>query len=227
MTKENNSVYRLDWNTLKRDWPLWLVMLGLLAAAVIIYPHLPSKVPGHWNINGQVDTYYSRSFGAFFAPLLALGLYLMMLFIPLIDPRRDNYPRFTGAYAFIRWSMVLFTGIMYLTTIVVALGYQLDVAMVVKAACAVLLIIVGNFMGQFRHNYFVGIRTPWTLASEEVWQRTHRIGARIYVLCGLICLLMSPFLAVWSTIIFFAAIMVMVLFPFVYSYLLFNKLKTQ
>lgn len=220
-----DSNYRLDWTTVKQDWPLWLFMAGLLLAAVALYPYLPAKVPGHWNIHGEIDAYYPKSFGAFFEPVLLVGIYLLMLFAPLIDPKRQNYLRFTGAYRFLRWTIVLFLGLVYGATILAALGYPVDVALLVKAIVAGLFIVIGNFMGQFRHNYFVGIKTPWTLASEEVWQRTHRLGARIWVASGLICLAMAPVKAPWGAYVFFTALLFMVLVPTLYSYLLFNKLQ--
>jgi uncharacterized membrane protein len=225
--RNNNDAYRLKWTTLRREWPLWIFMVGVLVASIIIYPHLPVQVPGHWNIKGEVDKYYPRAFGAFFAPLMAIGIYLLMLIIPSLDPRRENYIRFTGAYTFLRWGLVLFLSVLHVTTILVALGYSVNVALVVKAMVAILLTVIGNFMGQFRHNYFVGIRTPWTLANEEVWQRTHRVGGRIWVIGGLICLIMAPFHTTWSAIAFFTIIMIMTFIPIVYSYLVFRKLQNS
>jgi uncharacterized membrane protein len=225
MEKRNNEAYRLEWATLRREWPVWILMAGLFIAAVLVYPHLPAQVPGHWNIEGEVDKYYPRSFGAFFAPVLTVGIYLLMLFVPFVDPRRENYVRFAGAYTYLRWGLVLFMCILYVTTILVALGYPVNVAMVVKAMVAILLTIIGNFMGQFRHNYFVGIKTPWTLANEEVWHRTHRMGGRIWVAGGLVCLAKAPLQSNWSAIVFFVAIMIMTIVPIAYSYFLYRKLE--
>lgn len=225
MEMDQRKSYRLDWDTVKSDWPLWVLMAGLLLSAVLVYPSLPEQVPGHWNIHGQVDAWYSRSFGAFFAPLLSIAIYLLMLFVPVLDPRRDNYQRFSGAYTFLRWSLVIFFMLIYAATILVALGYQVNVALMVKAMVAVLFIIIGNYMGQFRHNYFVGIKTPWTLANEEVWQRTHRMGGRLWVAGGFICLAMAPFQASWSAYVFFAAILLMTIVPIVHSYIIFSKLQ--
>lgn len=217
--------YRVNWQTVKVEWPLWILMAGLLIAGIIIYPYLPAQVPGHWNIHGEIDAYYPRWFGAFFAPLLAIAIYLLMLFTPLIDPRRENYVRFTGAYTFMRWVLVLFMGILWAVTVLVALGYPVNVALVIKAMVAVLLLVIGNFMGQFRHNYFVGIKTPWTLANEEVWHRTHRMAARIWVLGGLLCLSMAFFQTTWAAYIYLGSVLTMVIIPTIYSYLLFVKLK--
>ena len=227
--KNNNreNVYRLGWDTVKQDWPLWIFMAGFLAAGFILYPMLPEQVPSHWNVKGEVDRYSSRAFGAFFAPLLTVGIYLLMLVTPILDPRRANYTRFIGAYRFLRWGLVLFMGGLYVVTILVALGYELDVSLIVKAGVAVLFIIIGNFMGQFRHNYFVGIKTPWTLASEEVWQKTHRMAGKIWVVIGFLQLALAFVQASWSAALYVSLIAIMVIVPLVYSYLAYQELPKE
>ena len=220
--KENG--YKLDWDTFKKDWPLGVIMVGLIVAAFFIYPHLPEQVPIHWNLKGEVDSYAGRTLGAFLMPFIVLGVYLMMILLPVIDPRRDNYFRFRNAYRLMRWILVLFLGGLYVLTMLFSLGYDVNISMIVKAGVALLLTVIGNFMGQFRHNYFVGIKTPWTLANEEVWQQTHRLGGRIWVLGGLICLAMSPSNALWANYLYFTAIMVMALLPMIYSYLLYRRI---
>lgn len=227
MENRKKDPYRLEWRTLRHDWPLWILMAGLLITAVWVYPHLPEKVPSHWNIHGEVDAYSSRFFGAFFAPLLTMGIYFLMLLVPYVDPKRDNYQRFTSAYTFLRWSLVAFFSVIYGATILVALDYPINVGLIVKAMVSILFLVIGNFMGQFRHNYFVGIRTPWTLANEEVWQRTHRFGSKIWVAGALVCLSMSLIDSAWGAVVFFTAVMVMTIIPIVYSYIIFVKLRNS
>lgn len=217
--------YQLSWSTLRQEWPIWLLLLGALIAGIITYPHLPDQVPSHWNFQGEVDAYSSREFGAFMLPLLNIGLYLMMLFMPLIDPKRDNYARFTGAYRFLRWALVIFMTAIYTITILSAFGYQINIGLVVKAFVALLFMLIGNFMGQMRHNYFVGIKNPWTLANEEVWQRTHRFSGKLWVIGGLITLFLAPVQALWGVYLFFMVIVILVVLPMVYSYLLFRRLS--
>ncbi|MCR4400410.1 MAG: SdpI family protein [Syntrophomonadaceae bacterium] len=221
---ERPAAYRLDGATVGGDWPIWLVLLGLFGVALWAHPHLPEQVPSHWNLRGEVDAYAPRAFGAFFIPGMALGLYVLMLVLPLVDPRRDNYPRFAGAYRLLRWGLVLFMAGLYGITLASALGAAVDVGLAVKAGVALLFLLIGNVMGQFRHNYFVGIRTPWTLASEEVWQRTHRAAGRLWVAGSLVCLATAPVRAGWGAWVFFAAILVMAVGPIVHSYLLYRAL---
>lgn len=219
-----DNSYRLEWETLRRDWPLWVIMLGLLAIAVLIYPHLPEQVPRHWNIHGNVDAYSSRSFGAFFAPLLNIGIYLLLLFTPMIDPRKNNYSFFMKGYTAIRWGVILLLSALYAANILFTLGYPVNISLIVKGLVAGLFIVIGGYMGQFRHNYFVGIKTPWTLASEEVWQSTHLMSSHIWVTCGLLCLVLSFVNTVWSGVVYFLLVLLMVIIPVVYSYLVFNKI---
>lgn len=222
--KMDNS-YRLEWKTVRRDWLLWVIMIGLLVTAILIYPHLPEQVPRHWNIHGNVDAYSSRYFGAFFAPLLNIGIYLLLLFTPVLDPKKNNYPLFAKGYTAIRWGVILLLSALYVANILFTLGYSINISFTVKGLVAGLFIIIGNYMGQFRHNYFVGIKTPWTLANEEVWQLTHRISGRIWVACGLLCLAISFINAVWSGVVYLLAVLLMIIIPIVYSYLVFNKIQ--
>jgi uncharacterized membrane protein len=221
--KNTDKGYALDWKTLKQDWPLWIFLAGLILAAFLLYPMLPDKVPAHWNIHGEIDRYSSRAFGAFFAPLLALGLYLLMIVLPVVDPRRDNYTRFAGAYRLIRWGLVIFMAALYAVTVGVALGYNLNAGLFVKAGIALLLTLLGNVMGQLKHNYFVGIRTPWTLASEEVWRRTHRFASWFWVIGGLVCLAAAPIQSLWGAWVFFGSIAVIALVPIIFSYIVFRR----
>ncbi|MGE5416283.1 MAG: SdpI family protein [Acidobacteriota bacterium] len=220
---ENKQVYKLSWETLKQDWPIWIFLAGLLALSIMLYPHLPAKVPVHWNIHGQIDRYTTKQIGTFMMLGVTAGMYLMFLLLPLIDPKRENYARFAGAYRLFRWVFVIFMGSMHVAILMVALGYHLDISILVKAGVSILFLVIGNFMGQIRYNYFVGVKTPWTLSNEDVWQQTHRFAAKIWVICSLVCLAMSPFQAVWSAWIFFASVAVMAIGPIAYSYVAYRR----
>lgn len=220
----NKNGYALDWSTLRRDWPIWLVMAGAFLVGVLVYPHLADQAPIHWNVYGQPDNFAHKSLAVFLFPLTTVGLYGLLLVVPLLDPRRDNYARFAGVYRLLRSGMVLiFTGI-YLATLAAGLGYQFDIGMMVKGLVALLFILIGNMMGQVRHNYFVGIKVPWTLASEEVWRKTHRLAGRMWVVGGIICLVTAFVPGVFGAVVFFGAVLVMTVVPMVYSYIIYRQL---
>lgn len=143
-------------------------------------------MPSHWNVQGQVDDYIDKTLGAFLFPTLITAIYLGMLLLPLVDPGRKNYVKFAGAYTWFRWVLVLFLSAIYPVTVLYVLGVPVDVGRFVQAGISLLVIFLGNFLGQVRHNYFVGVRTPWTLADEEVWAKTHRLTGRLFVLAGVL-----------------------------------------
>jgi len=210
---------------LRSDWPALLLLASSLIVAFIVYPYLPEKVPSHWNLYGEVDGYSSRFWGAFGIPLLNVAVYLLLLVTPLIDPRRDNYKLFAGSYQILKIALIaLFTGL-YAVVILSALGYDISINKVVPMGISLLIILIGNMMGRFRHNYFVGIRVPWTLASEEVWQKTHRLAAPLWVIAGILGFIGSMAGDPWVAVLLFVPLGVAVIVPVIYSFLLYQKFK--
>lgn len=210
---------------LGREWPLLLLLLLLLVAGLVAYPHLPERVPAHWNLAGEVDRYQSRFWGAFAMPLLGLGIYLLMLVAPRWDPRRENYARFLPVYRFTRTALVLLTAVLQGVILAAGLGRAVPVGLIVQCALSSLFLFLGNQLGRVRPNYFFGIRTPWTLASEEVWRRTHRLGAWLLVGAGLVGLASAPLPAPFNAALFFGGLAVAVVWSTLYSYFVFRRLK--
>ncbi|MDF2656757.1 MAG: putative integral rane protein [Bacillota bacterium] len=211
---------------LKKEWPLLILLVIPVIAAVFLYPHMPDQVPIHWNINGEVDNYGSRLFGTFFLPILNLFLYAMFLIMPTFDPKRVNYSKFESSYNVIRYSIHLLFLFLFVVTAAAALGYDVNIGKWVPAGICIMFIIFGNIMGRVRHNYFVGFKFPWTLANEEVWKKTHQAGAKAMVLGGigaLIGVLVTK--GTLSFILMMAGIFIPVAFITVYSYLLYRNLE--
>lgn len=210
---------------MKKDWPLWLLMVGTLALGLYLEPRLPAQVPSHWNWRGEVDGYAGRTFAVLFQPLLTAGLYLLFLVLPRVDPHRANYARFAGTYQVIKVLLVVFLSGMQLTILGTALGYVSGPTLFLRLGLPLLFIFFGNVMGQIRHNYFVGIKTPWTLASEEVWQRTHRAAARLWVAAGLVGAVGAVFPPAIGMPLLIIALSVAGIVPLVHSYLLWRRLQ--
>ena len=213
---------------LRREWIILLILFATLMFAVAIYPSLPEQVPIHWNIKGEIDDYASKTFGAFFIPILNIIMYVFFLVLPKLDPKKQNYEKFTASYKIIRYCFHIFMVLTYLVTILASLGYKVDVSLWIPVAVAILFILIGNIMGRVRHNYFVGFKFPWTLANEEVWKKTHRFGSKLMVLGGFIALI-GAFLTQGS--MRFIVLMVGVLAPTVitaiYSYLVYKNIAKQ
>ena len=175
---------------MKTNWRIELALLLLIAlmfgAALVVWPSAPSDIPVHWNASGQVDRYGGKFEGLLLLPLMALGLYLLMRYLPNIDPGRLNYARFGGAYTAIRAGVLLLMAGIYAMVIAWVLGSPVDMSRAVPLAVGALFVLFGSVLGQVQPNWFVGIRTPWTLSSTESWSRTHRLGGRLFVALGVL-----------------------------------------
>ncbi len=205
---------------LKKEWlPLTLIALSFIAGWYF-HPKLPDMVPMHWNFAGEVDDYGPKLMVTLGFPAIALAMYIMMLVLPFIDPKRKNYNLFEGSYFLIRTIILFFFIFMFGVIVTAGLGYNLDVSKVVVFAVGLLFIVLGNYMGRVRQNFFVGIKTPWTLSNNEVWTKTHRAAAKVWVLGGLL-MMASIFI---NSILTFIVILAAAFFPIVYSYILYVKL---
>jgi uncharacterized membrane protein len=207
---------------MRRALPGLFILASLLISA-IAYSRLPTRIVTHWNAAGEPDGWSGRATGAFLLPVVMLALWGLLLVLPLIDPRRDNYAKFRGTYDLVITSVVGFMALLHVGTIGSALGWPITVPRVVPIGTGLLLLVVGNALPRARPNWFFGIRTPWTLSSDRVWERTHRIGGYLMMLGGVLVALtalLSPSLA-------FAAMIGTVLLTsaaaLVYSYVLWRR----
>lgn len=210
----------------KWDALVLVVWLAAAAAIAVMYPRLPAVVPSHWDAYGRVDGYMSRGLMVLMGLGLPVAIYALMTVLPRIDPRRENYARFAGAYGLIRAAVaILITGI-FAVALATGAGHPLPVERIAPVAVGLLFVLIGNVMGQVRHNYFVGIRTPWTLADEEVWRRTHRFGSLVFVVAGLAMTLVGVVGpgGAWVLSIMLPCILAVTLLPVVYSYMAWRRL---
>lgn len=212
-------------NFLKKDWILILLILLGFIMGIYFYPSLPDKMPIHWDIHGQVNGYRSKLFGAFFNPLMGLGIYLLFVALPYIDPKRKNYENFATTYQLFKYVTVIFLFGIHTCTLLNATGVNINIPLFIQISISLLFILMGNVMGRIKHNYFVGIRTAWTLANEEVWRKTHRMAAPLWVAGGIlnliIALLGSGFYG------FIAIIIAVSIVPVIYSYIIYQKIASN
>ncbi len=195
----------------------YLLAVGSLLLAAILYPSLPEQIPTNWNMDGTV-TYSSRY--TLFATA-GMGLLFAVLFdiLPKIDPRRRNYEKFGGFYDMFCVLMQIF--MLFTNGIIITESLRpgtLSVPMAVMLGIGVLFVITGNFMPKVKSNFYMGIRTPWTLSSDEVWRRTHRLGGRCFFLAGLIFIICA-FLPDRGFIFCTAAALIVALIPCLMSYI--------
>jgi uncharacterized membrane protein len=186
---------------------------------------MPAQVPTHWNFTGQPDDWSSREFGAFFFPILLIGMYLLFIILPYLDPKKERYQQFTKVYWAFRLIFILFMTVIYFAAALAGVGYKVPIGPIVSAGIGILFIILGNYMGKIKPNWFVGIKTPWTLSNEEVWNKTHRLGGKLFILLGLFFIISTLFPVSWI----FPLIIILVLgftgLMVLYSYLLYHRLE--
>lgn len=212
------QTYRVDAKTIIGDWPVFAVLIADVAFGVWALPRLPEQVPVHWNILGEADRWGSSTAQVFRMPAVALGVYLLILFLPLIDPRRKNYALFPGALRISRWAAPILVAAIQASTLAGVLGYPVRMNAVISLLMGLMFVVLGNVMPRMRHNYFVGIRVPWTLSNEENWRRTHRMAGPFWVGAGL-AIMVSAFLPdVWKAVLVTVALAVAIVVPIGYSY---------
>jgi len=170
--------------TWRREIPQLVLIFAMFSVAAAAWPFAPDRMPAHWNFAGEVDRYGGKFEGLVLLPLVAAALYLLFLLLPRIDPGRANYATFAKVYTLIRLSIIAVLAFVYACSLLAAFGYHVDMGLLVPLAIGLLFCVLGNVMGKIRPNWFVGVRTPWTLSSRESWNKTHRLAGRLFVVMG-------------------------------------------
>jgi len=202
-----------------RKWIPLLIISAAFIASAIAYPRLPEIIPTHWKMDGQPDDWSSRAFGALITPVILLFVWGFARVLPAIDPRGANYAKFGGAFEAIFDSLMLFLLGMHIVLLRAGLGYPVQIQRIAPFGIGVLLIVIGNLLPRCRPNWFVGIRTPWTLSSDRVWEKTHRIGGRLFVAAGFLIAVAALFWVQWVHVVLIASILLATAAVLIYSYL--------
>ena len=210
-------------NFFKREWLSLLILIIPFIIIAIYWNNFPAKVPTHWNISNQVDSYSPKEVGLFLIPGMNVLLYFLFLAIPKLDPRRENFKLFGTTFKILRISISALMLLLFIVIVLISLGMKLNVGQIVIYGTILLFLIIGNFMGNIRRNYFAGIRTPWTLHSDEVWRLTHRISGKLWVASSILMLLLGLFIKLPVLgYIYFVCIV-----PILYSYFIFKILEKE
>ena len=176
-----------------RNWyPAFAAFLAVTASA-LLYDRLPERMPVHWNVAGEVDRYGSRLEGALLVPAVIVVMAALVPVLPRIDPRGRNYEKFRPTYHLVMNAVVTFMLVVHLLLLATGLGYPIPVERVMALGVGLLLMLLGNVLPRTRPNWMLGIRTPWTLSSDRVWHRTHRVGGYLMLGAGLLTVLATVF----------------------------------
>ncbi len=210
---------------LKKELPLIGIVLLPFLYLVYVWNQLPAQVPLHYNINGEIDRYGDKSELILIPIMTSLLIYLIFLAVPYIDPKKQ-IQKMGKKYHTLKLVITTFMSVLALFIIYTAKNQSFANPNYILLLCGVLFIIFGNYFKTLKANYFIGIRTPWTLENENVWKETHKLGGKIWFICGLLVILSSLiFNEQTNFVIFMSIIAIMVLVPVIYSYLLFRKQK--
>lgn len=203
-----------------------LIVAAMLLLSALAWVRIPAgtRVPVHWNAGGQVDRYGSRFEGLMVMPLVSLFMAALLAFLPLFEPRRSNLLKSSRAYFMTCLAVLVFLLIMHSAMVLTALGRDVSVPGVTMSAAGVIFIVIGNYLGKTRSNFFYGIRTPWTLSSELSWARTHRLGGKLFMLLGVVLLASVFFLPpAWLIGILMVGLIGLTVLLMVYSYVVWKN----
>ena len=203
--------------TLKTELLPILLIVIMLVGSFYFYSNFPESVPTHWNSAGEMDGWSGKTFGAFFMPLFSFGLYLLFIGLPYLDPKKERYQEFTKVYHIFKALIILFMALIYFATSLVGLGFQFNISALIFVSIGILFIIMGIYMPQIKSNWFIGIRTPWTLSSETVWQKTHEVGGKLFIISGLLFITNIFLPPSWHWVLFGIVVAMLLIGTFGYS----------
>jgi len=203
-----------------------LAIIGVTALySVVLYPSLPNPTPSHWNAEGKIDGYSSPLFMCLLMPAMMLGLLLLLLALPKMSPGKFKVDSWVRVYNVIMVLVMALEGTLHF---VILSATRSNATMSPKFLLCVMFVffaIMGNFIGQVRQNFWVGVRTPWTIANETVWNVVHRFAGRLWVVVGIAGAILSLFgLPFWFS---FGLLMVAALFPVVHSYFVWRRVEGE
>lgn len=209
---------------LSTELPLMVMSMIPLVMTLILWNRLPDQVPVHWNLSGEVDGYGPK----IVTPLINIGLYGLLLLVMFIDPKKQNYQKFRSIYNKMRIVLTVFFVAISSIVIFVAMGYEIDTNRFFLVSIPLLFTLLGNFLINVKPNWMVGVRTPWTLASENVWRKTHRLTGLMWFWGGLVCLVTAFMIEPYYAFrIMFAVVIGTSAVAILYSYFAFRKEKTN
>lgn len=172
-----------------RKWLPIVLVIAAVAASLFVYPKLPEVVPQHWDMHGNVNSNGSKFTVAFIIPLVMAFIYLLMRVLPHIDPRKENYSGFLPTFEWIFITIMATLLGMHLALLATATGRDVNMGLFVPGMIGLLFIALGFLLPKAKSNWFVGIRTPWTLSSDLAWEKTHKLGGTLFMIAGAIVVL--------------------------------------
>jgi len=201
---------------------LILIALALLAGATL-WNQLPDQMASHWNINDEVDGTMPRFWGVFLMPLITTGMLVLFLVLSGIDPLKANIAQFRESFNLFIILIVTFMLYIHGLTLAWSFGYQdFKMSAAMLPFMGVLFIAIGFMLKKAKRNFFIGIRTPWTLSSDSVWDKTHQLGSVLFMVSGAFAIIGGVFGGMIAFLLMFIPLIGSSLFLVIYSYVLYR-----
>ena len=201
-----------------------ILIVATMLAGLFLWNKLPDQMASHWDVNDQVNGYMSRIWGVFMVPLMTLGMFLLFLVIPSIDPLKANIAQFREAFNLFIVLIVAFMLYIHALSLAWNLGYTgFKMSTSMLPAMGLLFIFIGFMLRKAKRNFFIGIRTPWTLSNDRVWDETHRLGSILFMASGVLAFIGGIFGGMTAFWFLFVPLIGSTIFLLAYSYVLYQR----
>ena len=215
--------YRIRCIIMRKTTLIALAMVSIfLASGFLFYPMMPERIASHWNMQGEADGYGSKALGVFLLPVMSALLLFFFLIIPKIDPLGKNIESFREYYDGFILSFIAFMSYLYVLIILWNLGARFNMSQALSPAFGMLFYYLGVLTQNAKRNWFIGIRTPWTLSSDVVWDKTHRIGGKLFKAAGIIALL-GLLIPQYAILLMLVPVILVAAYSVFYSYVEYSK----
>ena len=206
-------------------WYSAVVIAAAAALSAAVYPQLPERMPVHWTFSGEADRFGTRIEGAWLVPAVMVAVWLATRLLPRIDPRQANYAKMQSTYDFIVAAILTAMLAMHLVVLAAGLGYVVPMRRFVPLLFGAFFVALGNVLPRTRPNWWFGVRTPWTLSSDRVWTRTHRVAGYAMTATGVVVLVAAALPGVWPLVVAIAVAVVAAFWMVLYSYVAWRQEK--
>jgi len=202
-----------------------LISCLILASFVLgayLYPIMPERMASHWDASGSVNGYMPKLSGLFLMPIISTVLFLAFLVIPRIDPLKENIAKFRAYFDLFILLLFGFLFYLYLLTILWDLGSRFNIIQLKAPAIGLLIFYAGVLTENAKQNWFIGVRTPWTLSSETVWNKTNRLAGKLFKAAGILAALGAAF-PQYAIFLILVPVILAGIYPLIYSYQEYQK----
>ena len=198
-----------------------ILIIGLILVSFLIgaylYPYMPEKMASHWDANGSVDGYMPKLWGLFLLPVISAILFLVYMLIPKIDPLKGNIEKFRGHFDVFILLLFVFLFYVHMLTMLWNLSYRFNIIQLLAPAFGLLIYYAGIMMENAKQNWFIGVRTPWTMSSEVVWDKTNKLAGKLFKVAGVLAA-MGVIFPKYAIFLIMVPVILAAVYPIIYSY---------